>query len=62
MDEFITDLYTLAKYCEYGELHDELIRDRIVGIRDAKLLEKMQIEPELTPERAVTLAWQNESV
>ena len=63
MDEFITDLYTLAKYCKYVELHDEIIRDRIVvGICDAQLLEKMQIEPELTPERAVTLAWQNESI
>ena len=42
VDEFITDLYALAKYCQYGELQDELIRDRIVvGIRDAQLSEKM---------------------
>ena len=40
VDEFITDLYAIAKYCEYGGLHDELIRDRIVvGIRDAQLSE-----------------------
>ena len=25
VDEFITDLYALAKYCQYGELQDELI-------------------------------------
>ena len=63
VDEFITDLYTLAKYCQYGELQDELIRDRIVvGIQDAQLSEKMQMEPELTLERAVTLARQSECV
>ena len=63
VDEFITDLYALAKYCDYGGLHDELIRDRIVvGIRDANLSEKMQMEPELTLERAVTLARQSECV
>ena len=27
VDSFITDLYTLAEFCEFGELHDELIRD-----------------------------------
>ena len=63
VDEFITDLYALAKYCNYGQLSDELIRDRIVvGIRDAQLSEKMQMEPELTLERAVTLARQSECV
>ena len=63
VDEFITDLYALAKYCNYGQLNDELIRDRIVvGIRDAQLSEKMQMEPELTLERAVTLARQSECV
>ena len=35
VDSFITSLYSLAEYCGYGILHDELIRDRIiVGIRD----------------------------
>jgi len=38
VDSFITDLHCLARYCNYGELHDEMIRDRIVvGIRDSKL-------------------------
>ena len=25
VDAFITDLYALAEYCEYGGLHDEMI-------------------------------------
>ena len=45
VDEFITDLYRLAENCEYGNLHDELVRDRIVvGIRDRKLSEKLQLD------------------
>ena len=38
MDSFITDLHALAAHCEYKDLHDEMIRDRIiVGLRDAFL-------------------------
>ena len=63
VDEFITDLYSLAEHCGYGALRDELIRDRIVvGIKDSKLSEKLQMEPDLTLELAVTLARQSESV
>ena len=31
-DSFITALYGLAEHCGFGQLHDELIRDRIVGL------------------------------
>ena len=35
VDAFITALYALADRCNYGTLHDEMIRDRIVvGIRE----------------------------
>ena len=30
VDAFITDLYCLAKHCNYVSLHDEMIRDRII--------------------------------
>ena len=30
VDSFITDLYTLAEFCVFGDLHDELICDCIV--------------------------------
>ena len=63
MDSFITDLYTLTKHCGYRDLHDEMIRDRImVGIRDSRLSQKMQMEADLTLEKAVSLARQNETV
>ena len=63
MDQFITSLYTLAEHCDYGELRDQLIRDRIVvGLRDAKISEKLQLDPALTLEKAVTQARQKEAV
>ncbi|GBO20528.1 Uncharacterized protein K02A2.6 [Araneus ventricosus] len=49
VNTFITALYTLSEHCEYGVLHDELIRDRIViGIRDKNLNEKLQLVADLT--------------
>ena len=30
VDAFITALYGLAEHCNYGNLHNEMIRDRIV--------------------------------
>ena len=35
VDTFTTDLFTLAQHCNYGNLHDEMVRDRIVvGLKD----------------------------
>ena len=63
VDDFITDLYQLAANCECGNLHDELIRDRIVvGIKDSELSEKLQMEATLTLEQAVTSVRQSEAV
>ena len=42
VEQFITSLYNLAADCNFGELKDKLIRDRIVvRIRDASLLERL---------------------
>ena len=55
MDAFITALYGLAEHYGYAGLHDEMIRNRIVvGLRDAKLSENLQLDPDLTLEKAVT--------
>ena len=62
-DNFITDLYTLAEHCQFGALHDELIRDRIVvGLRDKALSEKLQLESSLTLEKAINQARQKELI
>ena len=54
VDSFITSLYGLAEHCGYSGLHDEMIRDRIVvGLRDARLSEKLQLDAELSLAEAV---------
>ena len=63
VDEFVTTLYCLSEHCEYAGLRDEMIRDRIVvGVRDSILSEKLQLEADLTLEKAVATARQRESI
>ena len=41
-EEYITALYSLVKTCEYKEMQDEMLRDRlVVGIRDKAMSEKL---------------------
>jgi len=63
VENFITDLYCLAEYCEFGTLKDDLIRDRIVvGLKDKKLSEQLHLDSQLTLEKAVAKARQSETV
>lgn len=63
VDAFITALYALSENCEYGQLHDELLRDRlVVGLQDAGLSEKMQLDKNLTLTKAITMARQSEEI
>ncbi|UYV60230.1 K02A2.6-like [Cordylochernes scorpioides] len=63
VDEFITSLYKLADSCEFEGLREQLIRDRIVvGVRDKALSERMQLDSELTLEKAVKIVRQQEAV
>ena len=52
VDSFVTDLHCMAEHCQFGDINDELIRDRlVVGLRDTKLAEILQLDPELTLEK-----------
>ncbi|KAI4881647.1 hypothetical protein NFI96_006235, partial [Prochilodus magdalenae] len=63
VDSFITSLHCLSEHCGYGHLHDEMVRDRlVVGLRAKKLSEQLQLDSELTLEKAVTRARQSEQV
>ena len=63
VDAFITDLYSLAEHCGHTNLHDEMIRDRLmVGLQDASLSEKLQLDPDLTLDKAVNKVHPNEAV
>ena len=63
VETFITALYSLAEHCEFGTLREELIRDRlVVGLRDAKLSEALQMDSDLTLSTAITKSRQSEAV
>ena len=63
VDNFITDLHCLVDRCNYGDLRNKMVKDRIVvGLLDGALLKKLQLDARLTMETAVTAARQSEGV
>ena len=55
-EQFITRLHQMAESCEFGNLKKEMIRDRLViGVHDAQLSERLQLEPNLTLTKAEKL-------
>lgn len=63
VESFLTAVHALAEHCEFGTLRDQLIRDRIVvGIRDGKLSENLQLDAKLTLESAITKVRQSDAV
>ena len=62
-EQFIVALHNLASTCNYGPLHDEMTRDHlVVGIRDRALSEQLQLDPELTLDKAKNMIQQKEAV
>ena len=56
IDQFVTDLKIKAKSCEYGDLCDSLIKDRIVvGIRDDQVRAKLLRTKDLDLTKAVSI-------
>lgn len=63
VEQYIMELYKLVEYCSYGELKDEMIRDRlVVGILDSALSQRLQLDATLTLEKAKKLVRQREAV
>lgn len=53
IDSYVTDLENKAKDCEFGELHDSLVRDRIVcGVTNDQVRGRLLREPDLTLDKA----------
>ena len=56
IDQYVTELRTLAAACEWGELKDDLICSRIVsGIPSRTVHERLLRESELSLKRAVEI-------
>ena len=62
-EQYIMALYALSEHCDYGNMTEEMIRDRfVVGIRDTALSEKLQMDPKLTLESAKKATRRREAV
>ncbi len=63
VEDFVTNLHCLAEHCGFGTLKDQLIRDRIVvGLKNKHLSKKLELDPDLTLEKAMSRAKQSEEV
>lgn len=57
----VMDLKTKAKYCEFGELYDSLIRDRTVcGIREDQVCPRLLQQTNPTLNKAIDIYCANE--
>ena len=62
VEEFYRALTALAEHCNYNDLDDQ-IRDRlVVGLRDIKTKEKLQLTHDLTLTKALEVARQQEQI
>jgi hypothetical protein len=62
VEEFLRDLQSLVKTCEYRDEEDQ-VRDRfVVGLRDSHIKQKLQLKADPTLSDAITLARQHEQV
>ena len=62
-NQYIMELYRLAETCEYGNFMEEMIRDGlVVGIADNALSGRLQLDPDLTLEKAKKTVRQSEAV
>ena len=60
-DRFVDDLRQLSASCAYGELEDEMLRDRIVfGIKDGAPRSRLLREPDLTLDKAIDMVRSDE--
>lgn len=56
IDAYVTDLKSKAKDCEFGDLHDSLVRDRIVcGTNNDQVRGRLLREADLTLQKAIDI-------
>ena len=62
VDDFITDLWKLSESCNYKDLREEMVRDRILaGILDEECSDHMALMDDLNIETAIQMARQAET-
>ena len=62
IDAYVSALRNLAKTCNFGSLHDSLVRDRIVfGVQSKHTRQKLLQERKLTLEKCIDICHSNEA-
>ena len=57
MAKFVAELRKIVKYCEYGEVLSDMLRDRVVfGISNKRVQRRLLQEPDLTFDKALEMA------
>ena len=63
VDQFVTALYALVEHCDHEGLKEQMIRGRlVVGLRDSKLSERLQLDSDLDLKKALAMARNSEAV
>ena len=63
VDEYVTELKSRSEHCEFGELKNSLVRDKIVlGVNSKKVQERLLREAELSLEKAIQICRAAENV
>ncbi len=61
IDQYVNELKQLSKSCAFEQLHDSLLKDRIVcGIADERVQEKLLADADLTLEKAIDICKSSE--
>ena len=56
IDSYVTDLRILSKSCEFGDLTDSLIKDRLVcGVKQDTVRSRLLWETDLTLQKAIDI-------
>ena len=56
LNHYITDVMKQVELCQYGNLKDELVRDRLLcGIKDDRIREKLLNKKDLTVQKAIEI-------
>ena len=63
VEQFITSLYQLVEDCEYRKIKDQMVHDcLVVGLHDLVLSQWLQMDMDLTLEKAKMLSRQREAI
>ena len=63
IDEYVTELKARSQHCEFGDLRESLIRNKIVlGEQDKKIQERLLRETDLSLDKAISICHAAEEV